>query len=302
VLVSCRVATVPSALRLSVRRPVVWAGRVLLWLALGLILLRGVVAMVEGPGAHPSSSSHVASFPTAQASAFARQYALSYLTYSAAAPGAWAASLAGFSPAGSGAPADMSGWDDSGTQQAIAAESWGVTQDSPTSASVEVAALVSPKGGAEHWVYLQVPVVTSAGGFAVAATPVFVGGPPQAPAPSPPPFNSDEGLSNQLQGMVSAFFAAYGSSNTAELSYFLAPGSAVAPLGGSLRFSSLASLAVGSSTTTTHPGVAAVVWKDPASGASFTQDYSLRLSEQGGRWYVATMGSVGPALLGAAAS
>lgn len=280
------------------RRPVVWVGRALLYSVLALLLLEGLVATVRGTRASAVSAPHGSNFPTEQASAFAREFALSYLTYSANAPSAWADGLAGFAPRSSSAQSD--GWDNAGDQRAIAAESWGLTQHSVSSASVEVGVLVEPKAGPEHWVYLEVPVVTGTGGLAVDSTPVFVGGPAQATIPVPPPFNSEPGLSNQLQGMVSAFFNAYGSSNTAALSYFLAPGTSVTSLGGTLRFSSLSSLSVRASPSATHEAVAVVVWDDPASGASLTQDYSLALTEIGGRWYVAGMGAVRPSLLGGA--
>lgn len=277
-----------------------WAGRALLYLGLAVVVLKGVTAIVAPSSAHQPSAGRApapSSFPAQEASAFAREFALSYLSYQSDSSSQWQDSLSQFAPAGTGT--QLGGWDGQGSEQAVAAESWGMRPTSPGSASVEVGVLVAPKVGPERWLYLEVPVVARGGALAVPAAPIFVGGPRQAATGTPPEFRADQGLSSQLQGMVGAFFGAYATSDSAALGYFLAPGTRVAPLGGAVHFAGLSGLAVQAGTSPSHLAVASVSWRDPAGGASFTQDYRLSLTEIQGRWYVAGMGVLDPALMGA---
>jgi hypothetical protein len=140
--------------------------------------------------------------------------------------------------------------------------------------------------------YLAVPVVRQGAGEAAAlgapsivAVPATAGADPERPRPIAGP---DSGAIAEL---AERFLPAYLSAGeSSELSYYLAPGVELVPLGGALEpLGSPTVVQVGEGEGPRREVVASQRVQEPASGAGYPLAYRLRVVERSGRWYVAAV-------------
>lgn len=266
----------------SVRSLLRGTGRVAIWTVLGLVLIRGIVA--EPTGAPPAAAkSSVAVDPAT--SAFAVRFARTYL----ADPSGTALEpfLAEGARVGAGAPpreetgdvaqAEVSGVEDLGGGRAVLTVACEL-RDART-------------------LYLAVPIVRStAGEVAALGAPSIVAAPGAAGVDSKEQPQAVAGPdAGAIQGLVAKFLPTYlAAGDPGSLSYFLAPGAAVQPLGGSVRFQAITGVTqLGSGEGPSRSVLAAVRVSDPASGAVYPVAYRLELVRRGGRWYVEALEGAG---------
>ncbi len=259
----------------SVRSLLRGTGRVAIWTVLGLLLIRGVVA--EPTGAPPAATKPSAAVDPAT-SAVAVRFARTYL----ADPSGTALEpfLAEGARIGAGNPpreetgdvaqAEVSGVEDLGggrTVLTVACE----LRDART-------------------LYLAVPIVRSgAGEVAALGAPSIVAAPGAAGVDSNEQPQAVAGPdAGAIQGLVAKFLPEYlAASDAGSLSYFLAPGAAVQPLGGAIGFRAITGTSqLGSGEGPVRSVLAAARVADPASGAVYPVAYRLELVRRGGRWYV----------------
>lgn len=268
---AARAASVGSALR--------GAGRVALWALVGLLLVRGVLATAAGPRAEAPAQPRERQDEQA-ADAFAVRFARAYLSDPSA--DALAPLLAegahlegGRPPAGGEAVAQA---------EVTASEALGAGRTVYT---------VACELYDSRTFYLAVPTARSeAGGVAALGSPWLVAGPgpggPGVEADRPRPLAGPE--AGEIGALARRFAQAYLSARSAgDLSYYLAPGAAITPLGGGMRYLSTAAVGqLGSGEGRRRTVVARVKVEDSASGAIYPLAFRLELV-RGARWYVSKL-------------
>ena len=274
-------------------RWLVWTFRVAVWVVLLVVGYRGVMAIVlnETPPAnsHPAAAASAApDFPAQEASAYALQFGQVYLNASPATASQRASDLASFLPPGASDP--QLGWNGGGTLSLQSEQVANVQVQDAQHAIVTLLARVNGK-----LMELGVPVYAAAGGMAISGEPAWLPAPKTVAPPSPPPVNSDGATQSALQRQLPAFFAAYASGDQSTLGRFLAPGTTVTGLGGSVVFGSVTGVTTPAGGDVRHI-VATVVWKVPGQPAKATQTgttaanlemtYALTIVRQHGTWYV----------------
>jgi hypothetical protein len=250
-------------------------GRIAIWTVLGLLLVRGVLA-------EPSTSTP-APQPSAEAvdpasAAFAVHFARAYLADPSAA--ALSPFLAEGVRVGSGSP-PMAGGD---VAQAEVSE---IDELGDGRSILTVAAELRDA----RTLYLAVPIVRSkAGEVAALGAPSIVADPGSAGVASDERPQTLAGPGAGAIGeLVERFLPEYVSAGEAgSLSYLLAPGVAVAPLGGSVALDGVIGVTqLGSGEGPRRTVLATARVSDPASGATYPLAYRLDVVKVGGRWYVA---------------
>ena len=274
-------------------RWLVWTFRVAVWVVLLVVGYRGVMAIVlnETPPAnsHPAAAASAApDFPAQEASAYALQFGQVYLNASPATASQRASDLASFLPPGASDP--QLGWNGGGTLSLQSEQVANVQVQDAQHAIVTLLARVNGK-----LMELGVPVYAAAGGMAISGEPAWLPAPKTVTPPSPPPVSSDDATQSALQRQLPAFFAAYASGDQSTLGRFLAPGTTVTGLGGSVVFGSVTGVTTPAGGDVRHI-VATVVWKVPGQPAKATQTgttaanlemtYALTIVRQHGTWYV----------------
>lgn len=258
------------------------AARVALWALVALLLFRGTVAVVSGPARQPTSArATVGSLDDASA-AFAVHFARAYFADPSA------RNLAGyFAERSAPLPASVPGsWGQEVTQAEVA----GTQRFGHDRAIVTVSCEFL--GG--RVLYLAVPIVRDdAGEVAALGAPSLVAAPEVAAvdAERPQPLSgADAGAIGEL---TEKFLAAYVSSNTAaDLSYYVAPGSSVEPLGG-LSLVGVPNTSAIDGESWGRTVLVTVRVRDEAGGVSYLLSYRLELVKRG-RWYVSAVeGAVG---------
>lgn len=259
----------------SVRSALRWVGRVAIWTVLGLVLVRGVLA---GPATSTPAPQRAAVSIDPKSAAFAVRFARTYLTDPSAA--ALAPFLAEGVRVGNGTPPGSDG----------AAVAQAEVSDSEELGGGRSVLTVACDLRDARTLYLAVPIVRSkAGEVAVLGAPSIVAAPGVAGVGSderPQPLaGADAGAIAEL---VEKFLPEYlAASDGAALSYLLAPGAAVTPLGGALQLEgSVGVKQLGSGEGASRAVLAAAQVSDPASGALYPVVYRLELVKGGGRWYV----------------
>lgn len=253
------------------------AGRVTLWAAVGVLLLNGLGAILSPPreSSSPTGAGHTAT-DTASA-AFAVRFARAYL--SDPSPRALRPLLAegarighGRSPAGSGslvAQAEVSAIRKLGGGRAVLTVACEL-RDART-------------------LYLAVPISRSrAGEVAAQGAPWVVAAPDTAgvAAERPRPIAGPD--AGAIEALARRFVAAYVTARSAgRLSYLLAPGARIAPLGGALELLARPGAAsqLGEGEGRRRRVVVPVRLGDPASGAVYRLAYRLAVVKRD-RWYV----------------
>lgn len=257
-------------------------GRVAIWTVLGLLLIRGVVA--EPTGAPPVAAKRSAAVDPATA-AFAVRFARTYL----ANPSGTALQpfLAEGTRVGTGTPPQVQ------TGDVAQAEVSGVEDLGGGRAVLTVACELRDA----RTLYLAVPIVRSgAGEVAALGAPSIVAAPGAAGVDSKEQPQAVAGPdAGAIQGLLAKFLPTYlAAGDAGSLSYFLAPGAAVQPLGGALEFRAITGVTqLGSGEGPVRSVLAAARVADPASGAVYPLVYRLELVKRGGRWYVEAVEGAG---------
>jgi hypothetical protein len=140
--------------------------------------------------------------------------------------------------------------------------------------------------------YLAVPIVRREAGEAavmgapsIVAVPAVAGADPERPRPVAGP---DAGALSEL---VAKFVPAYlSSASSKELSYLLSPGSVVVPLAGQLELVSAGRVdQLGDGEGPRRRLIAAARVREPLTRATYPAEYRLSALERSGRWYVAAV-------------
>ena len=266
----------------SVRSLLRGTGRVAIWTVLGLLLVRGIAA--EPTGAPPAAARPSVAVDPATA-AFAVRFVRTYL----ADPSGVA--LAPFMAEGTRVGAGTSPQE--GTGDVAQAEVSGVEDLGGGRAVLTVACELRDA----RTLYLAVPIVRSrAGEVAALDAPSIVAAPGAAGVDSNEQPQAVAGPdAGAIQGLVAKFLPTYlAAADPGSLSYFLAPGAAVQPLGGAIQFRALTGVSqLGSDEGPSRTVLAAARVADPASGAVYPVAYRLELVKRGGRWYVEAVEGAG---------
>lgn len=267
--------------------------RTIVWLLLAWVLVRGVVSFLPPPAAERATAAPapVQAEPADDSvRTFALLFSQEYLTWRAADSGDHAARLKPYLAPGLD---EQAGWrGGSGVRDQTALGAW-VFDDQKLSASrrlVTVAVRVSlaatdakaPPTG--RVLYLAVPVSFSGGNMAVDALPALVSGPGLVLPAASLYGDSVADPPAEIRTLAEGFLRAYVGGSDPELAYFVAPGTHLASLKGGLQWGGIDDLRVFKD----QAGILAVVTgtlRDPVSGASLQQSWTLRL-EQRERWYV----------------
>lgn len=269
------------------RRAPVLIGRVILWTAIFLMLARSGWGLATDLRAVPEEPAPVeAAVPvmsTAALGGFAARFVHDYLHYDASEPGERATRLAAYVPGGS---ETQMGWDGIGEQTVETVIPLGVDASTGDGAVVTVAALVDDG----RWLQLLVPVHSDdAGRLAVTAPPSFVAFSPPAALPEATEVIDSE-LSRTLEPVLEAFFRAYADGGPEDLAYFVPVGRTIRGLRDLVSLEELTEVRIQEGDAA-RTGEATVRWRDRTTGAALVQRYQLDLVQEGGRWYVTSVGS-----------
>ncbi|HWC09531.1 MAG TPA: conjugal transfer protein [Solirubrobacterales bacterium] len=272
------VSTKARASDSSVRSALRGVGRVAIWVVLGLLLVRGVLAEPSASTPVPGRSAE-ATDP--RSAAFAVRFARTYLADPSAA--ALAPFLAEGVRVANGTPPAT------GTPAVAQAEVSDVRELGGGRSVLTVACELRDA----RTLYLAVPIVRKeAGEVAALGAPSIVAAPAAAGVDSnerPQPLAG--GDATAIAELVEKFLPEYlVASEGGALSYLLAPGAVVVPLGGALQLEASTGIKqLGSGEGPNRTVLAAARVSDPASGAIYPVVYRLELVKGGGRWYVAAI-------------
>jgi hypothetical protein len=274
-------------------RWLVWTFRVVVWVILLVIGYRGVMAILlnETPPANSPSApaaSAARGFPAQEASAYALQFGQVYLNASPATASQRASDLASFLPPGASDP--QLGWNGGGTLRLQSAQVAGVQVKDAQHAIVTLLARVNG-----NLMELGVPVYAAAEGMVISGEPAWLSAPKTVTPPASQPVNSDDATQSALTRQLPAFFTAYASGDQSTLGRFLAPGTTVTGLGGSVVFRSVTGVTTPAGGDVRHI-VASVAWEIPGQPGKVTRTgntatnlemtYALTIVRQHSTWYV----------------
>ncbi|HET8956349.1 MAG TPA: conjugal transfer protein [Solirubrobacterales bacterium] len=250
-------------------------GRIGIWTVLGLLLIRGIVA---GPAPSAPRPERSTAAPGPKEAAFAVRLARAYLADPSAAALApflaeGAVALGGGRPPRPGgsdlAQAEVSGFQELGDGRSILTVACDL-RDTRT-------------------LYLAVPIARSeAGEVAALGAPSIVAEPGGTGVASPERPQSLAGPdATAIRGLVAKFLPGYlGARDPRDLSYFLAPGARVEPLGGQVGLVAITEVRqLGAAEGPRREVLVAARISDAASGAVYPLTYRLDLVRSG-RWYV----------------
>lgn len=281
-------------------RWLVWVGRAIAWAVLLLIGYRGVLAIVtDHPANGPSATAGVSTsrspaFPASLAEAYALQFGAVFLNFSPSTAAVRAQELSRFLPPG--AEPNL-GWNGAGTQHLQAEQVASIAIKSTHAAIVTLLANI----GGGRLIELGVPVYAGDGGMSISGRPALLPAPARAVPPEASNANPDQSTETALRNQLPAFFAAYGSDDSATLARFTAPESHIRSLGGAVTFGGIDAVfapAGGSKRTIT----VTVTWKlasEPgargslaSAPASLQMAYQLTVLRQGASWDVQSIGAL----------
>jgi len=258
----------------SVRSLLRGTGRVAIWTVLGLLLIRGVLAEPAAPPP-PSSKPSAAGDPVS--SAFAVRFARTYLADPSAS--VLAPFLAEGVRVGTGNPPE--------TESADVAQA--EVSDVKDLGDGRAVLTVACELRDARTLYLAVPIVRSeAGEVAALGAPSIVAAPGGAGADSNERPQSLVGPdAGAIQALVAKFLPEYlSATDGGALSYLLAPGAIIQPLGGVVQLDGITGVTqLGSGEGAQRSVLVAARVSDSASGAIYPVVYRLELVK-GGRWYV----------------
>jgi hypothetical protein len=257
------------------------AGRVALWALVALLLVRGAAGILSPPSERQPVARRGEGGGTNAGAAFAIRFARTYLE--APSPDALAPLLAAGAHVGAGRPPSARG------AEVAQAEVVRSAEVGDRRAVVTVACQLRDS----RTLYLAVPIVRfRAGEVAALGAPSIVAVPavagvedPERPQPLAGPDAA------AIEALVAKFLPAYlAAGKESDLSYLLAPGASVVPLGGTVTLAGLSgTVQLGAGEGARREVIVAARVGEPASGATYPLAYRLRLLRRGGRWYVAAV-------------
>jgi hypothetical protein len=254
------------------------AGRLGIWVAIGLLLVRGAVATFAAP--QKNEVRLMGSPGDDVVAATAERFARLYLEDPS--PKALAPYLAAGARIGAGRPPSAEGGE---VAQADVVDTTAVGDG-------RVVVTVSCELRDARTLYLTVPIVRRGAGEAVVlgapsivAMPAPAGADPESPRPIAGP--EAEAIGELVAKFIPAYLSA-GSSK--DLSYLLNPEAQVVPLGGQLELVSVGHLdQLGGGEGPRRELLVGARVKDPVGGATYPLSYRLRVLRRAGRWYVAAV-------------
>jgi hypothetical protein len=258
------------------------AGRVVLWAAIGLLLVRGVLATAARPsaGVHaPLGADRVG--PAEEA--FAIRFARAYLADPS--PAALKGMLAEGAALGAGRPPRGDG-------EAVAQAALSASEDLGDGRFVLTVACELRDS---RTLYLAVPIARSgAGEVAATGAPSVVAAPGAAGVEGERPRPLSGRDAGQIAALARRFLRSYVEADSAgQLAYFVAPGAFAQPLGGAVRFLAVSAIdQADSGEGARRTVIARIRVKDAASGAVYPLAYRLELVKRT-RWYVAKVRGAG---------
>ena len=285
-------------------RWLVWAGRIILWALIVVIVVNGIRAPFErftgqNAAAPNEAVQQDSGFPTERGMAFAAQFAGVYLNFSPEDAVSRSGKLAAFTAD------DMDqqlGWDGNGKLGAVAIQPYDIEVVDSTNAIVTVAF----QSGTRR-LHLSVPVYYSGGEsgqggerFVVSGWPAILPAPAPAELPQVAVPEGDDAAAAELKPQLELFFRNYASGNMAELQRYVTAGTSLPSFAGAFTFGELKSVVVpvGGAIREIQ---AVVVWVVPngaapsaepdatdpnASAGRLQQAYRLTVEKQGDKWYV----------------
>jgi hypothetical protein len=254
------------------------AGRLAVWVAIGLLLVRGAVATFAAP--EKSAVRIVAAPGEDLVAATAERFARLYLEEPD--PDALRPYLAAGARIGAGRPPSSDG-----AEVAQAA-----VVDTSDVGDGRVVVTVSCELRDTRTLYLTVPIVRHGSGeAAVLGAPSIVAMPAPAGADpeSPRPIAGPDG--DAIGELVARFLPAYLSAGSSrELSYLLAPGAEVIPLGGQLELVSVGEVdQLSEGEGPRRDLLVSARVKEPVGGGTYPLAYRLAVLRHAGRWYVSAV-------------
>ncbi|MFE0373570.1 conjugal transfer protein [Streptomyces roseus] len=272
------------------------AGRVAIWLVIGLAAFTGVRTWIfpTKPPApveqtDPQAEARKNNVPEAEAQQVAARFARSYMNWNAADPDSRAKEL----------EADLAkgvdpklGWNGAGVQLVAQTIPGTVTQVGGKRARVRVDVRVSVVTGsgknqrtATSWRGLEVPVAQGKGRVVVTGQPAMVGMPTAADYKAPDGPEADSQLSGLTRDTVKDFLKSWAAGSEDQAA---APGADIQPLGLGLSLDTLDSWVVDAGSGDKRLGTATVRWK--LGGAQIQQTYQITLTKvsasSASRWQV----------------
>ncbi len=265
-------------------------GRLVLWAAIGVLLIRGVGAVLSAPTrSDPRALTATPALADLEAQAFAVRFTRAYLTFTPRRRAAWAGTLAPYLASGlrdrAAAALPRKGPGQRVAQATVAR----VAFLGGTRALITVASTFTDPARPAR--YLSVPIARDqAGGLSVFDLPAL-SAPPRAGSVSftdPPPLTGAD--AGEIRDLVSRFLGAYLSGrDPSGLGYFAAPGVLLAPMAPGLVLVSVDSLGQDSDPAGMSGSVlAAVQVRDTRSGVSYALRYRVGLVHRD-RWYVSSV-------------
>lgn len=257
--------TVSSALRA--------AGRVALWALVALLLVEGASGVLASPEQERARTGRADTVDPAT-SAFAVRFTRAYLS------GSSQQELTPLLVPGAEAPVFPGSKIDVNQAEVAAIDDLGAG---------EAIVTVSAELGDARTLYFAVPTVrASAGGVAALGVPALVAGPPGVgePVEAPQPLaGADAG---EIADLARRFLPVYiSAASTEEVSYLLAPGSAVTPPGGGLAVQEVYRVKqLGSGEGPRRTVVAEARVRDSVTSSTLALAYRLEVTRADGRWYV----------------
>jgi hypothetical protein len=280
-----------------------WARRFFRGLVVAVLILAaisGVRSWIRPATSSAPVVSGDSGFPKDDARAVATRFAVSYLTWDEANPGARPTEIRLDLATGLD---ERVGWNGRGRQTTGSTYPGEVAVDpSGVTAKVDVRILVRPwtrsgrdwAPGQSTWLRLSVPVARTSARVVVSGAPTFVADaraalPDDMPAAALP----DDDLTAATLKDAEAFFGAYAESD-AEVAAVTAPGAAITSLNGTVKFDQLTDWQVYTGNDDERRATATVTW-DGVGDTTLAQTYTLTLrrtvaADGAQRWQVAAVG------------
>jgi hypothetical protein len=267
-------------------------GRLVLWLAIALLLVRGALDVVSGSA--PAIAELGRKQPgnvqvnEREAAAFATAFARAYLTYAPKDPERHAIAVEPYASSWLGAHAGLELPAVGRAQRVVDAQPARVVRLEPRQLLVTVAVQLQPPRPAP--LYLTVPVAgSSTGALAVVSYPSFAPGPRRALFPEPQPHPLDAAQRAPVEDLLRRFFPLYLSGRSGELAYFLPAGRRLDALASPYAFVELVRAEIAAPMRGRRAIVVARLRaRDEQTQATYLLAYRLEL-ELRERWYVAAI-------------
>jgi hypothetical protein len=277
------------------RELLVLAGRVVLWLAIGLVLVRGVGMMAaprSTPAARVKDQARVAGWPDDAARAFATEFATAYLTHDPSANASdQVRDLEAFASPSLVAQLAPRPEQDVPRQVVQSAAVAGTVALDDRHALITVAATLGAPEPVRR--LITVPVARAAGGaLVVYDLPSFAPAPGRATvaAPAGEPLLGSE--REAISDVLLPFLRAYLAGDSKGLAYLVPPGMQITAAAGRWELIDLTSLsALGPATDAGRVVLATVLARDERLTMTYTLRYRVRLVRRD-RWYVAGVNDV----------